>query len=412
MGMRAEIYKGVTRALSRALRTPQYIILFVSDSCWMKCSHCWFNEDWKAQNLTGKRKKAGPLQAVDGDDRGDLIKTNAVDYERLSFDELERMAESIDMITFLTITGGEAFIRKDIVEITEMFAKKTRLFRYQIPTSGFVTDLIVTKTERMLQVNSTIPFRVDVSLDGTEETHDRIRNMAGSFQRVLTTVRELNKLKRKYAHFDVGIISTISKQNQHEVEAMSKIAAEVNPDGEWMVNITRGVPRDPTASEVDPMNYIAAHKLIASRIAAGRYGGHRGHPTAPWLSAKNATRRQMIYDTITGTRRGGGCSAGALAAVIYSNGTVRPCELLEHTIGNIRDFDYDLRALWNSPRGDEVRNWIQETECICTQECFLSMDVLIQPQWWPRLIQERLKLAGAGKNLGDRADVVDDSPAR
>ena len=38
MGMRAEIYKGVTRALSRALRTPQYIILFVSDSCWMKCS--------------------------------------------------------------------------------------------------------------------------------------------------------------------------------------------------------------------------------------------------------------------------------------------------------------------------------------------------------------------------------------
>src|SRR5216683_153868 len=239
MGMRAEIYKGVTRALSRALRTPQYIILFVSDSCWMKCSHCWFNEDWKAQNLTGKRKKAGPLQAIDGDDREDLIKTNAVDYERLSFDELERMAESIDMITFLTITGGEAFVRKDIVEITEMFAKKTRLFRYQIPTSGFVTDLIVTKTERMLQVNSTIPFRVDVSLDGTEETHDRIRNMAGSFQRVLTTVRELNKLKRKYAHFDVGIISTISKQNQHEVEAMSKIAAEANPDGEWMVNITR-----------------------------------------------------------------------------------------------------------------------------------------------------------------------------
>ena len=39
--------------------------------------------------------------------------------------------------------GGEAFVRRDIVEIAAMFARATQLRRYQIPTSGFNTDLIL-----------------------------------------------------------------------------------------------------------------------------------------------------------------------------------------------------------------------------------------------------------------------------
>lgn len=386
MDPKAEVYKTLTKTLSRVLKTPQYLILFVSDTCWMKCSHCWFSEDWKSNNLDKKRSSL-PLVGAPKPRKT---------YDLLGFDELERLAQSIERITFLTITGGEAFIRDDIVEIAQMFAKRTQLGRYQIPTSGFDTDRIVGHVERILTSIPHIPFRVDVSLDGTEAVHDSIRRIEGGWKRAVATIRALNVLKKKHRHFDVGVITTVSRQNQHEIEAVGQMITEqINPEGEWMVNITRGAPRDPTATEVDPRAYVAAHQLIARRIESGSYRGHTGHIAGPWLTAKNATRRQMIFDTISGKRSGGGCSAGALAAVIDNDGTVRPCELLERdkAFGNLRDFDYDLAALWRSPKADEVRNWIQDSRCICTQECFLSMDILIQPQHWPHLIGQRVKLA-------------------
>lgn len=363
--IRQFVYKTVTRAISRTIGTPAYLILFVSDSCWMKCQHCWFNEDWKDNHLT---------------------------QERLSFEELSKMADSIDRLGFLSLTGGEAFMRQDIVEIVKMFATKTKLYRYQIPTSGFKPDLIVSKAEKMLIQNPGIPFRVDVSMDGLQEVHDEIRVISGGYDRVQETVRKLRELKKKYNYFDVGIITTVSKTNQHQMKKISDVARTANPDGEWMVNITRGEVRNQAARDVNPDNYFAAHRLIEERIEEGSYSGHGGHATAKWLTAKNAVRRTIIKRILDGKFRGGGCAAGTIGGVIYSDGSVMPCEMLDKSYGNVRDFNYDLRSLWNSQVADETRNWIQDTECQCTQECFISISVLIQPEWWPSLIRERLRL--------------------
>jgi radical SAM protein with 4Fe4S-binding SPASM domain len=364
MGVRS--YKLLTRSLARGLRTPQYIILFLSDHCWMQCRHCWFNEEWKSENLG---------------------------TDALTYDELERLAGSIDRLGFLSITGGEAFARRDLTAIVAMFARTTRLGRYQIPTSGFKTDLILEKTERMLSENPMIPFRVDVSLDGTEEVHDRIRNRPGSFAHACETIRSLHCLKRRYAHFDVGVITTISNHNQHQIAELGRVIEDIHSTSEWMINITRGTVRDPVCKDVDPENYLEAHRIVEDRITSGRQRGHAGHRSAAWLSAKNAARRKIILETLRGSYRGGGCAAGALACVIYSDGDVFPCELLDRPLGNVRDFDYDLKALWRSPAAQEARSWIQDTRCHCTQECFLSTSMLIQPRCWPDIVRERLRLA-------------------
>src|SRR5262249_19724614 len=54
-GVKAAAYKLLTRGIARTLRTPQYLILFLSDSCWMKCAHCWFSEAWKDQHLSERQ---------------------------------------------------------------------------------------------------------------------------------------------------------------------------------------------------------------------------------------------------------------------------------------------------------------------------------------------------------------------
>ena len=357
------------KLLSRCLKTPPYLILFVSSKCWNNCSHCWYNDRWKEKNLS---------------------------HPPLTFDELSKIADSISSIRFLSLTGGEAFLRDDIVAVTNLFARKTRLHRYEIPTSGFEPERIASLTEAILDSNKGIPFRVDVSIDGTEETHDSIRKNKGSHSRALQTVRELLRIKRACTWFDVGIITTLSILNQHEIGRISELVSEINPEGEWMVNITRGLPRDPGVEAVDIERYRQAHLLIEKRISDGRYRGHSGHGSAKWLSAKNAVRRNVILEILSGRDDIGNCAAGSLAGVIYSDGTVTPCEILERPIGNLRDYDYDLAALWNSPAADEIRDSISRSKCSCTHECFLSVSLLANPQYWPGIVRERLRLLKSG----------------
>jgi radical SAM protein with 4Fe4S-binding SPASM domain len=133
-------------------------------------------------------------------------------------------------------------------------------------------------------------------------------------------------------------------------------------------------------------------ELINKRIKNGFYKGHSGHRTAKWLSAKNAVRRKVIENIITNNCTGGGCSAGTLGAVILHDGSVYPCEMYEDKFGNLREYNYNFRDLWNSKTADNIRDKIQEELCICTQECFLSVNFLIQPGKWPSIIYERLKL--------------------
>jgi len=75
------------------------------------------------------------------------------------------------------------------------------------------------------------------------------------------------------------------------------------------------------------------------------------------------------------------CNAGNKAGVLYSGGDLFPCELLEDKkIGNLRENNYDFRALWNSPKGSEIRNFIRDTKCFCTHECFITTNLLLDPK--------------------------------
>ena len=363
--MKDLFYKVLTNSISRYIQTPKYLILFVTNKCWMKCKHCWFSEEWKCDNIK---------------------------EDSLSFEELNKLSDSIKKMLFLSITGGEAFGRTDIEEIVKLFTRKGKTRRYQIPTSGYLSSQILSKTERMLLQNPGIPFRVDVSLDGNEVIHDKIRNLKGSFSAAVETIKELNKLKRKFSYFDVGVITTISSFNQEIVDEISEIIKTIHSDGEWMVNLVRGKTRDPTAGDVKLENYNKAQDIINKRIRDGSYKGHSGHLSAKWLSAKNSVRRKVISDIVQSKKEGGACSAGAIAGVIYADGSVYPCEMLGKSFGNLRDFDFNLSKLWNTKTAIDIRNWIQDTHCICTQECFLSTSFLIQPQLWPNLLYERLKL--------------------
>jgi sulfatase maturation enzyme AslB (radical SAM superfamily) len=156
------------KALSHIYNHPIYLILFVSDNCPNKCTHCWYNNGWKDTNIKGNN---------------------------LSNDEIIAISKHIPRLKFLSLTGGEAFLRYGIEDIISAFKKNSDIDRYDIPTSGFNNELIAMKTHNILNILNYTPFRVDVSLDGPEHIHNKIRKNNAAFSNAIKTISILHEIK-------------------------------------------------------------------------------------------------------------------------------------------------------------------------------------------------------------------------
>jgi len=53
------------------------------------------------------------------------------------------------------------------------------------------------------------------------------------------------------------------------------------------------------------------------------------------------------------------------SAQIAPNGDVWTCCIRAESVGNLREHDYDFRAVWRSAQADELRRSIKAGECYC-----------------------------------------------
>ena len=81
------------------------------------------------------------------------------------------------------------------------------------------------------------------------------------------------------------------------------------------------------------------------------------------------------------------CYSANLSGLMYPEGQVYPCEILDdsHKIGNIRDFKLNFRDLWLSQKAKEEVNFIRKTKCFCTHECFNAANIVFNPKYYPKL---------------------------
>jgi MoaA/NifB/PqqE/SkfB family radical SAM enzyme len=110
------------------------------------------------------------------------------------------------------LTGGEPFLRRDLYELIARIKQRGMLA--QLNTNGwFLSD------ERCRKLLQSGVDAVSVSVDGASaETHDRLRGLAGSFERAMEGVSRLLEV-RKATKSDttVVVVFVISRQNFREV---------------------------------------------------------------------------------------------------------------------------------------------------------------------------------------------------
>lgn len=319
---------------------PEQLVFFITNRCNMRCRHCFY---WKNLNT----------------------------FPDPSLDEIKKISNNIGRFNFLTLTGGEPFLREDLCQIATMFAQNNALYRISIPTNGYLTSSIVTTVRNILQNVKNCKILVKVSFDGYGLQHDSIRQKKGSFQNAVSTFQELKQLEKDYKNFTAGIIMTICNINQDYItQAYQRINQELHS---WhtAVNLIRGQVKEDFLKNVDLQKYLELTGLVLKDF---NNTGHISFQDAFYWAYKRQLYR-TVSEVITRENFFLPCYAGRLFGVINSDLEVYPCELLNTSFGNLRDCDYEFKKIWFSPEASKINKQISDIKCVCTSECNLQINM-------------------------------------
>jgi MoaA/NifB/PqqE/SkfB family radical SAM enzyme len=306
--------------------------------------------------------------------------------EELTLAEIEKTFRAIGPIYFFNISGGEPFLRKDIVDIVELGCRYLKPRVVHIPTNALMPARVEALTEAILKGMLEwgppgVKLTVKPSFDGVGEFHDWVRGVPGNYKKLVDTVGRLKRLKESYPHLGVGLGTVISSMNIERlpeiIEQAKRFApdtyiSEVAEERAEMRNFEHGITPQAEryqeaiqAFQSDTFERLREAKgleLLTMAIRHVYYG-----ITARWLRE----RRQIIP-----------CYAGISNVHLSPYGDVWPCAILAdgRSMGNLKDHEYDFWRIWHSTRADEVRAGIKAGQCDCPLANQAYANVLLSPE--------------------------------
>ncbi|OGW38913.1 MAG: hypothetical protein A2010_14445 [Nitrospirae bacterium GWD2_57_9] len=368
---------------------PVQLTLFLTRKCNARCRFCFYLSP-------GNVNHRGPsTQSFEGRLRGHGENTNEKgpgdNPTELSFPEIEKISGSLGSLLWLAFSGGEPFLRQDLVEIAEVFYKRNKPCIILIPTNGLLPDVIVKNTEEVLKRCGKSTIAVKLSLDGPADMHDRLRGVPGAFNKTMETFRRLRDLLGRYPNFELGINSVLCSENQDRMHELITSVGQLEGVRAHTVSLIRGEIAERRLKKVAPAVYAGIGERLAQDLrsrAAGRYR----FSGAGIKAAQDILQRKLIHKTLVEQTRQIPCFAGSLGLVLTETGDAFPCESFTLKMGNVREYGCDVTKLMKSREAQMARDSVRESGCYCTHECAMMMNILFNPAWYPALIKEYLRI--------------------
>jgi MoaA/NifB/PqqE/SkfB family radical SAM enzyme len=187
---------------------------------------------------------------------------------------------------FLTFSGGEIFLRKDLEDILQAVAENGQSFA--INTNGSLPDRI-----GKLLSNTHIRrglMGINVSLDGPKEIHDKIRGK-GSFDRLAESIKIIR---------DHGItlysLTIIQALNKDHLAGIGEISRRLGCDSH-MFNV-----------EIQGLRHIKYYSPDMDKYLGGK---------------------TLVFHCCEDTYTGVGCTAGIKQVNFEPDGRVLPCPMVD-----------------------------------------------------------------------------------
>lgn len=302
----------------------------------------------------------------------------------LSFEEIESVLSSriLRNLISIGITGGEPFLRNDIVDIASVIADRIpALTDLRIVTNGFYSSKIVSNIHDIMDTTG-FHISVKVSTDGMESTHDKIR-CAGSFSKVMETLSGLKKLREKGYDLSISIGFTAVDQNIGEVW---KLYDKFGEEFEFFFKPAQSLPIVPDYCQSLPISKKNLQFLITFTNLYLEREFSKKKPSL-WLSARKMYYRYLLDFLRFPDVRPVPCSAAYSFFKLDSDGTVYPCSVSNLKLGNVRETPLD--EIWYSPLSFKIRRKIRSGNCACCTSCDLGPCILTSR--WHQIIFDYIK---------------------
>ncbi len=268
----------------------------ITDRCNLRCRHCYQTD--------------APAPAPTFDDLCRTLDQITV------FLNAPRADGAAPVRGHVTLTGGEPFIREDFLRLLALMPLHRQRFSFAILTNG---TLINQKTARYLRDAG--PAFVQVSLEGTPKTHDRIRGN-GSFEQ---TVRGVKALKK--AGVRTIIAFTAHQDNFMEFAEVARIARKLKADRVWadrLVPFGRGAAyADKVLTPEHTRRFFRVMKQARNDLARS------------WRGRTEVAMHRALQFLSAGTPSYH-CTAGETLLTIMPDDTVLPCRRMPIPAGNLK----------------------------------------------------------------------------
>jgi MoaA/NifB/PqqE/SkfB family radical SAM enzyme len=297
-------------------------------------------------------------------------------------------------LLWLAFSGGEPYLRKDLVEISKVFYQQNRPVIMLYPTNGLLPDLIKDKTEQILDYCRNTIVTVKLSIDGLHGDHDTLRDTLNCFDKTMNTYRLLGDLLERYPNFELGVNTVFCSENQDKMDEIIDFVQGMTNIKTHTISMVRGNLESSHYKEVDHNKYRRAINRLENNLKnhTSRIYRFRG---ARLKAAQDILQRRLIYQTMLENERQIPCYAGRLNLVLTETGDVYPCEILSTSFGNIRDYNYNMGEIVRSEMARPVLDSIFNNRCYCTHECYFITNILFNPRLYPALAKEYIQIKKA-----------------
>jgi MoaA/NifB/PqqE/SkfB family radical SAM enzyme len=313
---------------------------------------------------------------------GDLLNIEGEWREEMTLDAL-RKAFPDNPGFQVSLTGGEIFMRKDIMSVLDLFRDKGYACGYLTTNGTIISD---ERAEALADLAAAGFLKhISVSIDGPGEIHDVARGLQGTFARTCDGLRRLQAAaKRKHAPLRVSINTTVAHESLEALDQMVDVAQELGVDAIGLNHLMFSTPEEVAetvrligAGDASAIaTFVTADPgldvgIVRQKVAALQ---EKCRERNVLFDFRPKVHPQLIDNYYTpGAKLEGRCLYPFLHARVSFSGKVYFCPFIRVEVGDLAESS--LEAIWNGERYVDMRKRLVENGIfpVCRRCCKVEL---------------------------------------
>jgi MoaA/NifB/PqqE/SkfB family radical SAM enzyme len=264
----------------------------------------------------------------------------------------------------ISLTGGEIFMRKDIMSVLDLFREKGYAAGYLTTNGTIITE---ERAEALADLAAKGFLKhISVSVDGPRELHDVARGLKGTFERTTEGLKRLqDAARRKGAPLRVSINTTVAHESLDALDQMVDVAEQLGVDAIGLNHLMFSTPEE--VAETVKIIGAPDASVIATFVTPDPgldVAQVRAKVTA---LAEKCRQRNILFDFrpkvhtalmdsyyTPGTKLDGRCLYPFLHARVSYSGKVYFCPFIRIEVGDLTQST--LEEVWNGEKYVEMRH--------------------------------------------------------